>query len=285
MMSIIGGVFVLACVVMGFVLEGGNIAALVQPLELLIIGGAAMGTLVICGSPHMFKGIVSRILQVLKGSGVNKAAYIELLQCMFELIKMASANPISIEPHVENPEASEIFKRYPGVLHNHHAIDFICDTLKVQIASSLSPYDLEDLMNSDLDSVHEEEHHLVATMNRTGDALPGLGIVAAVLGVVITMGKLDQGKEVIGHSVGAALVGTLLGILISYGYIQPLVAKIETIMGEEAKFVNTAKICLLAYAKGVNAKVCAEFGRRSIPMEFRPTFKEVDEATANAGKK
>jgi chemotaxis protein MotA len=285
MLSIGGGVFVMVCVVMGYLLEGGKLPALIQPLELLIIGGSAFGTVITCGSPHMFKEIVHRFLQILKGSGVSKQAYIELLQCMFELIKMASANPISIEPHVENPENSEIFKRYPAVLHNHHCINFICDTLKVQIASSLSPYDLEDLMNSDLDVVHEAEHHLVATLNRTADAFPGLGIVAAVLGVVITMGKLDQGKEVIGHSVGAALVGTLLGILIAYGYLQPLVAKIETIMGEEAKFVNTAKICLLAYAKGVNAKVCAEFGRRAIPEEFRPSFKEVDEATANAGKK
>ena len=285
MMSIVGGVFILVCVVMGYLLEGGHFAALIQPLEILIIGGAALGTLIMCASPHMFKEMIHRILQILKGSGVSKQSYIELLQCMFELIKMASANPISIEPHVENPENSEIFKRYPSVLHNHHTIEFICDTLKVQIASSLSPYDLEDLMNSDLDAVHDADHHLVATMNRTGDAFPGLGIVAAVLGVVITMGKLDQGKEVIGHSVGSALVGTLLGILIAYGYVQPMVAKIETIMGEEAKFINTAKICLLAYAKGVNAKVCAEFGRRSIPTEFRPSFKEVDEATANAGKK
>ena len=285
MMSIVGGVFILVCVVMGYLLEGGHFAALIQPLEILIIGGAALGTLIMCASPHMFKEMIHRILQILKGSGVSKQSYIELLQCMFELIKMDSANPISIEPHVENPENSEIFKRYPSVLHNHHTIEFICDTLKVQIASSLSPYDLEDLMNSDLDAVHDADHHLVATMNRTGDAFPGLGIVAAVLGVVITMGKLDQGKEVIGHSVGSALVGTLLGILIAYGYVQPMVAKIETIMGEEAKFINTAKICLLAYAKGVNAKVCAEFGRRSIPTEFRPSFKEVDEATANAGKK
>lgn len=285
MFAIIGSVFVLMCVVGGFVLEGGNIAALWQPLELLIIGGSAVGTLITVSTPALFKEMIHRLLQVMKGSGINKATYIELLQCMFELIKMASANPISIEPHVENPENSEIFKRYPAVLHNHHALDFICDTLKVQIASSLSPYDLEDLMNADLEAVHEEEHRLVGIMNRVGDAMPGLGIVAAVLGIVITMGKLDQGKEVIGHSVGAALVGTLLGILISYGYIQPIVARIEIIMGEEGKFVNTAKICLLAYAKGVNAKVCAEFGRRAIPAEFRPTFKEVDEATANAGKK
>ncbi len=285
MMAIVGCVFVLVCVVVGYVLEGGHIAAIIQPLELLIIGGSAAGTIIIACSPYMMKEMVHRLLQILKGSGISKASYIELLQCMFELLKMASANPISIEPHVENPDNSDIFKRYPAVLNNHHAIEFICDTLKVQIASSLSPYDLEELMNADLDVVHEAEHHLVSTMNRVGDAMPGLGIVAAVLGVVITMGKLDQGKEVIGHSVGAALVGTLLGILISYGYIQPLVAKIESIMKEEGQFVATAKICLLAYAKGVNAKVCAEFGRRSIPTEFRPSFKEVDEATANAGKK
>lgn len=285
MFSILGVVIVCICVFGGFILEGGNIAVLVQPIELLIIGGAAVGSLVIVASPHLIKGIIARTLQVFKGSGISKATYIELIQCMFELIKMASANPISIEPHVENPENSEIFKRYPGVLHNHHCIEFICDTLKVQIASSLSPYDLEDLMNSDLDAVHAEDHHLVMAVNRVSDAMPGLGIVAAVLGIVITMGKLDQGKEVIGHSVGAALVGTFLGILISYGFIQPIAAKMESIMGEESSFMNTAKICLLAFAKGVNAKVCAEFGRRAIPSEFRPSFKEVDEATANAGKK
>ncbi len=285
MISIVGAVIVLVCVFGGFAIEGGRLAALFQPIELLIIGGAAMGSLVIAASPHLIKSIIARVLQVLKGSGVSKTSYIELLQCMFELIKMAAANPISIEPHVENPENSEIFKRYPGVLHNHHAIEFICDTLKVQIASSLSPYDLEDLMNYDLDVIHAEDHHLVGSVNRVSDAMPGLGIVAAVLGVVLTMGKLDQGKEVIGESVGAALVGTFIGILLSYGFIQPLAAKIETIMAEEAAFMNTAKICLLAYAKGVNAKVCAEFGRRAIPAEFRPTFKEIDEATANAGKK
>jgi chemotaxis protein MotA len=285
MTAIVGSVFVMICVVMGYLLEGGRIAMLIQPLELLIIGGSALGTLITACSPFMLKQMVARLLQVLKGSGIKKSSYLELLMCMFELIKMASANPISIEPHVENPENSDIFKRYPSVLHNHHTIEFICDTLKVQIASSLSPYDLEDLMNYDLDVSHDADHVIVANMNRAGDALPGLGIVAAVLGIVITMGKLDQGKEVIGHSVGAALVGTLLGILISYGYIQPIVANIESIMTEEAKFINTAKVCLLAYAKGVNAKICVEFGRRSIPPEHRPSFKEADEATAGAGKK
>ena len=285
MFVIVGTIVTTVCIILGYVLHGGNLAVLWQPTEILIIGGAAVGSLVMATGPYVIKGIIANSLKTLKGSGISKAAYIELLQCMFELIKMASANPISIEPHVENPEASEIFKRYPAVLHNHHCIDFICDTLKVQIASSLSPYDLEDLMNADLEIVTEEEHVIVGSINRVSDAMPGLGIVAAVLGVVITMGKLTQGKEVIGMSVAAALVGTFLGILASYGYLQPLAAKVESNLKEEMRFMVTAKICLLAFSKGVNAKVCAEFGRRSIPTEFRPSFKEVDEATANAGKK
>ena len=285
MFTIVGAIVTTVCVIMGYVLHHGNLAVLWQPTEILIIGGAAAGSLIMANGPFVIKAMLAKSIQALKGTGISKAAYIELLQCMFELIKMASANPISIEPHVENPEGSEIFKRYPSVLHNHHCIDFICDTLKVQIASSLSPYDLEDLMNSDLDIVTEEEHVIVGGINRVSDAMPGLGIVAAVLGVVITMGKLTQGKEVIGMSVAAALVGTFLGILFSYGYLQPLAAKVESNLKEEMRFMITAKICLLAFAKGVNAKVCAEFGRRSIPTEFRPTFKEVDEATTNAGKK
>ncbi len=285
MLTIVGAIITTVCVILGYVLHHGNLAILWQPTEILIIGGAALGSLVMANSTFTIKTAIAKSIQAMKGTGVSKTLYIELLQCMFELIKMAAANPISIEPHVENPENSDLFKRYPGVLHNHHLIDFICDTLKVQIASSLSPYDLEDLMNADIDIVTEEEHTVVGAVNRVSDALPGLGIVAAVLGIVITMGKLNQGKEVIGLSVAAALVGTFLGILVCYGYLQPLTARIENNLKEEMKLINTAKICLLAFAKGVNAKVCAEFGRRSIPSEFRPTFKEVDEATANAGKK
>ena len=221
MFTIVGAVVTTICVIMGYVLHEGNLAILVQPTEVLIIGGAALGSLIMANSPYVLKGIVAKCIASLKGTGINKAAYIEL----------------------------------------------------------------EDLMNSDLDIVTEEEHVLVGSINRVSDAMPGLGIVAAVLGVVITMGKLTQGKEVIGHSVAAALVGTFLGILFSYGYLQPLGAKVESNLKEEMRFMITAKICLLAFAKGVNAKVCAEFGRRSIPTEYRPSFKEVDEATANAGKK
>jgi chemotaxis protein MotA len=192
---------------------------------------------------------------------------------------------LGLEAHVENPEASDIFKRYPHVLHNHHAISFLCDTLKVQISSPMSPYDLDDLMDQDIQATHNEELRAPATVNRVGDAMPGLGIVAAVLGVVITMGHLSEGKEVIGHSVAAALVGTFLGVLLSYGFIQPLAAKMEADIMDHGKVLEVMKACLLTFAKDASPKVCIEFARRTIPPEVRPTFKELDDATQNVGKK
>lgn len=285
MVSLIGAFVVIACVMGGYVAHGGHLGVLIQIEEFIIIGGAAIGSLLIASPISLVKGIIHEILGVLKGAPYGKKEYIDLLKLLYEIIKMAAANPLSLEPHVEKPDASEVFKKYPSVLHNHHALDFLCDTLKVQISASMSPYDLEDLMDADIAVMHEEEHAIPVTINRISDAMPGLGIVAAVLGVVITMGKLTEGKEVIGHSVAAALVGTFIGILISYGFLQPLAAKVEANLGQAGKYVSVIKVALLAYAKGCNAKVCAEFARRSIPPEFRPSFSEVDQATSSAGAK
>ena len=285
MLSIIGSVIVLASVFIAYILEGGKMGVIIQPLELLILLGSAIGALITSSSTFLIKQIVVRLLDILKGSKVSKAHYIEVLQLLYELIKMAAANPLSLEAHIENPEGSELFKKYPLFLKNHHAVHFLCDTLKVQISSSLSPYDLEELMDTDLAAAHEEEYQVVVALNRTADAFPGLGIVAAVIGVVITMGKLTEGKEVIGHSVAAALVGTFMGILLCYGFGQPLTAKVDSMINEEGKYLQVIKAALLAYSKGTNAKVCAEFGRRMIPAEHRPSFTEVDEATSASGKK
>jgi len=285
MLVIVGFLVVTISVVGGYLLEGGAIGVLWQPIELLIIGGAALGSLLIAAPMSVLKAVVAFTLQSVKYKDKTKDEYIELIMLLFELCKTAKANPLSLEPHVEKPDASDIFKRYPGVLHNHHAIDFICDTLKVQISSAMNPYDLEELMDTDIASAHEAELKAPAIVTKIGDAMPGLGIVAAVLGVVITMGKLTMGKEVIGHSVAAALVGTFLGILMSYGFIQPLSGKIESIIGDEGKFITVAKAALLAYAKDCSPKVCVEFARRTIPPDVRPTFEEVDKATAGAGKK
>ena len=287
MLVIVGSLIVFICVFGGFLLEGGHIEVLVQPIEMLIIGGAALGSLLTSSSPASIKQMLKQVTGTVKGTGITKAKYLELLSCLFELLKLAKANPLGIEPHVDDPEQSSIFTKYPGVLHNHHALDFIADTLKVLLSGSMSPYDLEDLMNVDLESAHAEEHAAPETISRIGDAMPGLGIVAAVLGVVITMGKLTQGKEVIGHSVAAALVGTFLGILASYGFMQPLAAKMNSNLAEEANFMTAIKSALLAFAKGCSPNVCVEFARRSIVPANRPSFEEADQAmqAAKGGEK
>jgi len=281
MLAIIGAIIVIGSVVGGYLIEGGHIEALIQPAEWVILGGAAIGCLVISSSPALLKMMMQQVLGVLKGHTPTKNDYLQLLGLLFEFCKTAKANPLAIEGHVENPENSEIFKKYPSVLKNHHAVSFIADTLKVQLSGSMSPYDLEDLMNADLKTMHEDEHKGPTTLTRVGDAMPGLGIVAAVMGVVITMGKLSMGKEVIGHSVAAALVGTFTGILLSYGFLQPLAARVENNLAAEGKYYEVIKQTLLALAKNCGPKVCVEFGRRTIPLEVRPTFAELDQATSN----
>lgn len=284
MLTIVGAIVVLGSVIGGYLLEHGKLEMLIQPIELLIIGGAAVGSTIIAAPMATIKAMITQLIGTLKAKSATPQEYTEYLMLLFELTKTAKANPLSLEPHVEKPEASDIFKRYPRVMENHHAIHFICDTLKVQISAAMNPYDLDDLMDIDIVVTHEEEATAPFTVGKMGDAMPGLGIVAAVLGVVITMGKLSQGKEVIGMSVGAALVGTLLGILISYGFLEPLARKMESINHEAGIPLKMIKACLVAFAKDCSPKVCVEFARRSIPPHVRPSFEEVDKATSNAGK-
>ncbi len=284
MLVIVGGMFVSVCVFGAYWFHGGNLMVLWQPIELIIICGAAGGGLLISAEPALLKEILHQVLAALKGKKTTKEEYTQTLLLLYEIIKTAKGNPLSLEAHVEKPEASEIFKRYPAVVANHHALHFLCDTLKVQISAPMSPYDLEDLMEKDMEAIHSAEFRAPAQVAKVGDAMPGLGIVAAVLGVVQTMGKLSMGKEVIGHSVAAALVGTFLGILISYGYIQPLAGKMEGQIADSSAMFNTIKAALIAFAKDCSPKVCVEFARRSIPPDCRPTFDEVDRATSSVGK-
>jgi len=284
MLVIIGIVIVFGCVFGGFLAEGGHMSVLVQPIELVIIGGAALGSILIASPIPTIKALISQTIGAIKGHTITKQQYTDLLLLLFELTRTAKGNMLALEAHVEKPSESEIFKRYPSVLANHHAIHFICDTLKIQISSPVSPYDLDDLMDTDLKAAHEEEYKAPAQMTKVADAMPGLGIVAAVLGVVITMGKLSQGKEVIGHSVAAALVGTFLGILLSYGLLQPIAAKMEDNLSIEGKYLSVIKAGILAFAKDCSPKVCVEFARRTISPEVRPSFEDVDKATANVKK-
>ncbi len=281
-MLIVGALVVIVAVFGGYASEGGHLGVLWQPVELIIIGGAAIGSVLIAAPMGLIKDMLHQVGGAMKDAGGTKESYLQLLMLLFELTKAAKVNPLSLEPHVEKPDASEIFKKYPKVLADHHAVHFICDTLKVQISSAMNPYDLEELMDLDIQAAHDQELKAPAQVSKVGDAMPGLGIVAAVLGVVHTMGKLTEGKEVIGHSVAAALVGTFLGILISYGFLQPLAAKMEINIAAQGRFLQVIKSALIAYAKDCSPKVCVEFARRTItPME-RPTFEEVDKATSGA---
>jgi chemotaxis protein MotA len=283
MLVIVGCLIVIGSVLGGYLLHEGHLAVLIQPEEFMIIGGAAFGSLLVSSPIPLLKAIAKQLGATMKPP-IPKGQFTELLLLLFELTRTAKANPLSLEPHVEKPESSEIFNRYPGVVHNHHLLHFICDTLKVQITAPMSPYDLEELMDTDIAAAHEEEGRAPATISRIGDAMPGLGIVAAVLGVILTMGKLTEGKEVIGNSVAAALVGTFIGILASYGFLQPLSAKMEARNAEEGALLEVAKSGLLAFAKDASPKVCVEFARRKVPPSVRPDFEEIDQATANVKK-
>jgi chemotaxis protein MotA len=284
MLVILGLIVVMGSVLGGYVLHGGNVAVLYQPTEFLVIGGAGIGSMIISSSPALIKSMIHLLKVSVLGKPMTKAEYVQAVCFVYECFKMLNANPISMDKHIEDPANSDLFQRYPSILANHHALDFFCDTLKIQLVARMASYDLDELMDIDITTVHKEEHAVPALINKVGDAMPGLGIVAAVLGVVITMGKLTQGKEVIGHSVAAALVGTFIGILLSYGVFGPVASKVEATIGENSILVNSLRAAINAYTKGCNAKVCAEFARRSIPMDVRPTFAEIDEATSNVNK-
>jgi len=284
MLVIVGSIMVFVCVFGAFAFGGGHLAVLWQPIEMIIICGAAVGSVLIAAPPAVVKEMMHQVVLALKGKQPTKEEYTQILLLLYEIIKTAKGNPLSLEAHIEKPEASEIFKKYPSVIANHHALHFLTDTLKVQISAPMSAFDLEELMDKDIEAAHQEELKAPALMSKVGDAMPGLGIVAAVLGVVHTMGKLTEGKEVIGHSVAAALVGTFLGILISYGYLQPLAQKMEIQIAEAGGIMNVIKAGLIAFAKDCSPKVCVEFARRSIPPTVRPSFEEVDKATSSVGK-
>lgn len=283
-MVILGFIVVSVCVFGAFAAHGGNLAVLWQPSEVVIICGAAAGSMMIAAPVSVLKDFMHQVVGAIKGKKVSQEEYTQVLLLLYEIIKTAKGNPLSLEAHIEKPENSEIFKKYPAVLANHHALSFLADTLKVQISAPMSAYDLEDLMDKDIEAVHAEELKAPALMGKVGDAMPGLGIVAAVLGVVQTMGKLTEGKEVIGHSVAAALVGTFIGILISYGYLQPLAQKMEGQISDAGSVLNVVKAGLIAFAKDCSPKVCVEFARRSIPPGVRPDFEAVDKATSGVGK-
>lgn len=283
MFVIIGSVVVLFSIVGGLVIAGGNPLSLIVPAEYIIIGGAALGSLLIANPLPVLKRIISGVLGTLKGPKVNKAAYIELLQLLYELFQFAKREGlIAIESHIENPEQSSIFSKYPSFLANKPAVEFLTDTLKVVLSGGVPAHDLEELMDIDIENILEEEQVPAQSLQTLAEAFPGLGIVAAVMGIIVTMASVSEGAEAVGHHVASALVGTFLGVLMCYGIIGPIASIMNKIVQKEMKYLQTIKAALLAFAKGAPASVAIEYGRRSIDPENRPSFQETEQAIKQA---
>lgn len=281
-MGFVGILMVFGAVIGGYLMEGGEVGVLIQPAEFVIILGAALGIVLISTPIKVVMQILTSLTKVLTGATVSKAQYFELLSVMYELFQMARKDgQLALEPHIEDPEKSSLFSKYPSFIKNHHAVHFLADTVRVVLAGGVAPHDLEGLMDVDIDTHHEESAMPSAALARVGDALPGLGIVAAVLGIVITMGAITGPPEEIGHKVGAALVGTFLGILVSYGFIQPIASGIENISSNEARYILVLKAGLLAFANDAPPIVAVEFARRAIFSDVRPSFKEMEDTFRN----
>lgn len=278
MFVIIGTLVVLISVLGGYGIHG-KYAVLMQPTEFLIIGGAAIGGFLIANPLPVIKKVIAGLIGTLKGAQVSKKAYLELLQMLYELFQFAKREGlIALEPHAENPESSGIMSKYPTFLSNHHAVEFLCDTLKIVLSGGVPAHDLEELMDIDLEAIHEEESLPPSAMQVLADSFPGLGIVAAVIGIIITMGAINEGAASVGAKVAGALVGTFLGVLIAYGFVGPIASNMGFNAGKEHRYLFAIKSALLSFAKGAPASVAVEYGRRSIDPSNRPSFKETEEA-------
>ncbi|MEW6116923.1 MAG: flagellar motor stator protein MotA [Nitrospirota bacterium] len=279
MFAIIGALVVLGTVIGGYLMEHGNLHVLFQPAEVVIIFGAAIGGFIIASPMRVIKSVSKSVLGVVAGKAYKASDYLEILMLMSEIFsKIRKEGLVSIEADVDNPEESKIFSNYPRFLKNHHAVALVTDTLRTVMTTSISPHELEALLDSELEAHHEELLAPSKSITNMADSLPGLGIVAAVLGVVITMGKISEPPEVLGHHIGAALVGTFMGVLMCYGFVGPLARNMEHIAHEEREYLNVLKVALVSFVGGAAPQIAVEFARRIIPAHVKPSFIEVEDA-------
>lgn len=278
MMVIIGWLVALGGVFGGFAMAGGHLASLFQPLELVMIGGGALGAFLAANSMHGVKNTMAGLGSCFKGSKYSRAFYMELLALLFEVLsKVRREGLMSIENDVEEPDNSPLFAKYPSVLAHHHIIEFITDYLRLMVGGNLNSLEIENLMDNEIETHHHEEMHATHAVSKLADGLPAFGIVAAVMGVVHTMESLHLPPTELGVLIAHALVGTFLGILLSYGFVAPLATVLETKAAEASKVLQTVKVVLLASLNGFSPQVCVEFGRKVLFSTERPTFRELEE--------
>ena len=285
MISILGIVIVLGAICGGYMMEHGKFAVLFQPAELVIIFGAAVGTVVVANPLPTLIRIGNGLAGVISGNIYTKALYLENLKMLYELFAHArKAGTAKLEEDVDHPEKSQIFAKYPKFLKSHHALHFLCDTLRTAVTGGVDPMEIDSMMEIDLEVHHRETHEPIAALNTMADSLPGLGIVAAVLGVVLTMGALGGPKEAIGEKVAAALVGTFMGILLCYGIFGPLAGAMNKNNDAESQYMGFLRMAALAFTKEMSPILAVEMARRSIPPAVRPTFQEMEAGCRGGGK-
>lgn len=278
MFTFIGIVLGVGCILLGFILHGGQIGLLIVPSEYLIIFGGGFGIFLGSNGLAGAQATLKAVMNLLKPPP-GKADYIELLKMMYQLFSIARKEGLlGLEKHIENPEESEVIRRYPKFLGNHHALNFFADTMKVILTGAVGPHDLSEMMEIDLEIAHDEEKIPADAMQNVADAMPAIGIVAAVLGVVLTMGKIDQGVNVVGKSVAAALVGTFLGIFVGYSILGPIARSLTLRTRQDGQYVNAIRYALFSFARGESPITCVEFARRNIDPSVRPGFAELEKA-------
>lgn len=277
MFVVIGLVALAASIIIGYTMHGGKLAALAQISELIIIGGAGISSMLAATSLKRVMAITKEAIALLKPDPFNHDAYLELMQLLHEISSMARRDGLLVlESHVEHPEESDLFARFPSFSKNHHAVAFLCDSLRLIVMGGVGTYELQEMMDGDIETYTEEVKKNPAQVAKLGDAMPGFGIVAAVLGVVITMQAIGGPPEQVGEKVGAALVGTFLGVLLAYGVIGPIASAMETRADAGVSYLSCLRTGIIAFAQGMSPLLVAEIARRSIEPEVRPSFQEVE---------
>ena len=278
MLVIVGYIAIFVSVFGGFALAGGHLGSLWQPVEVLMIGGGALGAMLIASGPKVLKATLKALPSLFKGSKFTKALYLELLALLFEILaKVRKEGLMSIESDVEDPHASAIFSKYPTIAHDHHAVEFITDYLRLMVGGNLNAMEIENLMDAEIETHHQEAHVPISAVAKLADGLPAFGIVAAVMGVVHTMESVGMPPAELGKLIAAALVGTFLGILLAYGFVGPLSTLLENKLQEASKVYDCIKVTLLASLNGYAPQVAVEFGRKVLYSTERPTFLELEE--------
>jgi chemotaxis protein MotA len=274
---VVGILVVFGCVLGGFAVHGGHLAALWQPSELLIIGGAAVGAMIIANPFRVTKKIMGAAPTLLKGSPYKKDHYLQLFAVMYELLTIArKEGMMGLERVIEEPAKHDLFKKRPLIVNDSHTLEFIQDYLRMIISGDMDQFQLEALMDLEIETHHHENEEPSGALSKISDSMPGFGIVAAVLGIVNTMSALGGPPEEIGHKVAAALVGTFLGILLAYGLLGPMSSAMERLARDESQFYVTMKTCIMGFVQGHPPQVAIEFGRKATPYALRPTFYELE---------